>query len=160
MLPDTSEKQRGFTLVEILVVVVILGIIAGIVIPRVHAATTEATQNVFASNLKTFHQAAVYYYKKTGEFPPNASSGQVPSGMEDYLNETLWTRRTPIGGAWDITWTDSDTVCWVGVHFIDGASTYPETSDMQAIDAILDDGNLSTGAFIRFGPCQYFMKVE
>ena len=39
----TPNNQRGFTLIEILVVVVILGILAGIVVPRLLGEPEKAT---------------------------------------------------------------------------------------------------------------------
>lgn len=160
MLPGMNMRQRGFTLVEILIVVVLLGIIAAIVIPSVSSASDEATQNTFISCLKSFHEAATYYYHRNGEFPPDGASGHVPVGMEDYVSEQLWTKHTPLGGVWDTEWRDGGSTCWLGVHFTDGPSTYPDAADMQEIDTILDDGNLNTGSFLRFGPCQYYLQIQ
>lgn len=47
------RAKRGFTLVEILIVVVILGILAAIVIPQFTQASTEAKTNSLASDLQT-----------------------------------------------------------------------------------------------------------
>jgi len=47
------KMKKGFTLVEILIVVVILGILAAIVIPQFSQASTEARLNSLASNLQT-----------------------------------------------------------------------------------------------------------
>jgi general secretion pathway protein G len=47
------RAQRGFTLVEILIVVVILGILAAIVIPQFTQASTEAKTNSLCSDLQT-----------------------------------------------------------------------------------------------------------
>ncbi len=48
-----TKKNGGFTLVEILIVVVILGILAAIVIPQFTQASTEARESSLASNLQT-----------------------------------------------------------------------------------------------------------
>ena len=47
------QAKRGFTLVEILIVVVILGILAAIVIPQFTQASTEAKTNSLVSDLQT-----------------------------------------------------------------------------------------------------------
>ena len=48
-----KTKNSGFTLVEILIVVVILGILAAIVIPQFTQASTEAREASLASNLQS-----------------------------------------------------------------------------------------------------------
>ena len=47
------KAQSGFTLVEILIVVVILGILAAIVIPQFTSASTEAKESSLVSDLQT-----------------------------------------------------------------------------------------------------------
>lgn len=49
----TKMTNAGFTLVEILIVVVILGILAAIVIPQFTQASTEARENSLRANLQT-----------------------------------------------------------------------------------------------------------
>ncbi len=46
------KAEKGFTLVEILIVVVILGILAAIVIPQFTSASTEAKESALQSDLQ------------------------------------------------------------------------------------------------------------
>jgi general secretion pathway protein G len=55
------QAKRGFTLVEILIVVVILGILAAIVIPQFTQASTEAKTNSLASSLQTLRSQIELY---------------------------------------------------------------------------------------------------
>ena len=49
--------QRGFTLVELLIVVIILAILAAIVIPQFSSATTDAQEAALDSNLNALRSA-------------------------------------------------------------------------------------------------------
>ena len=55
------QAKRGFTLVEILIVVVILGILAAIVIPQFTQASTEAKTNSLCSDLQTLRSQIELY---------------------------------------------------------------------------------------------------
>ncbi len=62
--------RRGFTLVEILIVVVILGILAAIVIPQFTTASMEATRSAVLSQLQTIdNQIELYRAKNPGDTP-------------------------------------------------------------------------------------------
>src|SRR5436309_12266584 len=58
----TRRSQRGFTLVEILIVVIILGILAAIVIPQFTNASNDARKSNLSSQLQTL-RAQIELYK-------------------------------------------------------------------------------------------------
>ncbi len=65
-----SRAKRAFTLVEILIVVVILGILAAIVIPQFTDASQEATMSSVKSMLQTIRsQIELYRVKNNGVLP-------------------------------------------------------------------------------------------
>ena len=69
MLPRNHRKTRGFTLVEILAVVVILGILASVVVPRVLASSATAKTNACYQNKAVINTAVEKYYFETGTWP-------------------------------------------------------------------------------------------
>ena len=65
-----TRTQKGFTLVEILIVVVILGILAAIVIPQFSEASTEAKLNSSMSSLQTLRSQISLYKIQHNDNPP------------------------------------------------------------------------------------------
>ncbi len=64
------QAKRGFTLVEILIVVVILGILAAIVVPQFTQASTEAKYNSLCSNLQSIRSQIELYKVQHNDNPP------------------------------------------------------------------------------------------
>ena len=63
------NKKRGFSLMELLAVVTILGIIAAIIVPRVTVSSDTAKQKVDAHNRATINAAVERYYIEEGSWP-------------------------------------------------------------------------------------------
>jgi general secretion pathway protein G len=90
------KKQSGFTLVEILIVVVILGILAAIVIPQFTEASTEARTNSLCADLQTVRsQIELYKIQHNDNFP----------GPGDVTFEESMTKYTDISGDDTVTQT-------------------------------------------------------
>jgi len=68
------QVKRGFTLVEILIVVVILGILAAIVIPQFTQASTEAKTNSLCSDLQTLRSQIELYKVQHNDTAPLLAS--------------------------------------------------------------------------------------
>lgn len=63
------RKEAGFTLVELLLVVVILGILAVIAIPRITTSATTARTNACATNIDTLNSQIELYRIDSDEWP-------------------------------------------------------------------------------------------
>lgn len=64
-----SEKQRGFTLLEIMVVIVILGVLASLVIPSLMGNKDRADRQKAVSDLVTLENALDMYKLDNSRYP-------------------------------------------------------------------------------------------
>jgi general secretion pathway protein G len=83
-LPIRSRNAHAFTLVEILIVVVILGILAAIVIPQFSNATQTARENTTKDDLRYLRTQIGCYQAQ--------HDGVAPGGNGDFVSQmTLYT---------------------------------------------------------------------
>jgi len=69
-MTQRKRKMQGFTLVEILIVVVILGILAAIVVPQFTSASETAQANSMVATLQTVRsQLELYKVQHNGNYP-------------------------------------------------------------------------------------------
>jgi general secretion pathway protein G len=64
-----NQKIDGFTLIEIMVVIVILGILAGLIVPRIMGRPEEARRTKAALTLRSLDSALKLYKLDNGVYP-------------------------------------------------------------------------------------------
>jgi prepilin-type N-terminal cleavage/methylation domain-containing protein len=70
-LQRAKAEESGFTLIELMIVIVILGVLAGIVIFAVGGITDNGNVAACKSDVKTVDVAVEAYKAKNGSYPPN-----------------------------------------------------------------------------------------
>ncbi len=77
-------KRSAFTLVELLIVVIILGILAAIVVPQFTDAATDARLSSLTTNLATIRgQLELYKLQHSGNYPTEATfTAQMTAGTD------------------------------------------------------------------------------
>jgi len=73
-----NKSQTGFSLIELLVVLVILGLIAGLVVPNIIGQTEKAKVKAAAATIQRIAMGVDAYYLDNGE---------VPERLADLVNE-------------------------------------------------------------------------
>jgi len=82
-MTNHNRNERGFTLVELLIVVIILGILAAVVIPQFNTAASESKESALASNLATIRQAIeMYKVQHDDTFPDSNVIAQLTAGTK------------------------------------------------------------------------------
>ena len=75
-----KSKQKGFSLIELLIVVAIILIIAAIAIPNLLRSKMAANEASAVGSLRTINTVSVSYSTTYGQYPPTLASLGPPAG--------------------------------------------------------------------------------
>lgn len=122
-----DPAKKGFTLVELLIVIVIIGILAGSLLLVFGNARNRSTATRVVSNLMTMKRASTLFYYDTGSWPGNIEA--------DYEKLRSYLDRDEFSVGWE---GESDTQEIYGIKVLD-------STDVYAAAAVGDTQGISQG---------------
>lgn len=119
------RNQKGFTLIELMIVVIILGVLAAILIPRFMGAQDRARCKAAVADITTIREGLGLYYVEYGHFPGSGSGayeGHIKDSVRLYVSppDTGVTFYEPAGGFYAQLYGGTDYTVDAGIKNVVG----------------------------------------
>lgn len=135
----------GFSLVELVIVVVIIGILGAIAAPRLGAISLRSAAASTQQSYVLFEKSMLIYRDEHDGFPPDPPApGVYMTELDGYIGAQAWKMPVPIGGRWD--WIGPSKPSYSGVA-IYSSSGVP--ASWLPYDRLVDDGSFLSGRYKR-----------
>ena len=135
-----TRTEEGFTLLELLVAVAIIGILAALAVPAYSVYKARANVASTAADLRGFASGFWAYTVDNEDFPDDTNL-VLPPGMEIFIEPSVWNRGPAIGGQYN--WEGPSFYPYAGISIMNP----PSNDILRSLDKALDDGDLTRGRF-------------
>lgn len=163
--PLSIQRQRlqAFTLVEVMVVVVIIGLLAAAGLPGYRHLTMRSKVTALENDLRQFSTAIQTYALQSGHWPADSDAQTIPSELSSAIPNNF-TLRTPIGGVYKWNFGDNaDSVpakAAIIVQTVGDNRMDDDEALLLMIDRQMDDGNLESGSMQVGGTNSLVFVIE
>lgn len=90
------HAQAGFSLIEVMTVMAVVGIVVNIAIPAWSYAIDRARAVSVVTDFRAIHQAAQQHYRDLGSYPEDGAAGEKPADLDEYLQGAIrWVHSGP-----------------------------------------------------------------
>lgn len=146
-----TRTTHAFSLIEILVVVIVIGILAAVVVPNSIRAGDIPRLTATGEDLKAIAKAAEAYRNDSGRWPLDVNRAILPPELAKYFTKgDPFQKTVPIGGVYDYDGPTSTRGPRIAIRAGTG-NPLPDDATILELDRAIDDGNLSTGRLRREG---------
>ena len=151
-----SRHQSGYTLMELMITLAVIGILAGVALPAYNDYLTKSRLTGLSLRLDNIADLLKVYKMEHGNYP-NDSHIVPPPGM---TTPDEWYKETELGG--NFNWEGPNNYPYAGISiYYSPTSKYAEyEDDAQLFDRMVDDGDLTTGNFQLTGNKRYTYIIE
>ena len=157
------KDKRAWTLIELVMVMVLISILAGISILKFNDVVNASKVSKAVAEVNAIKKAILSYYGDHFCFPADVSAGVDPGLSPDYID--TWPAENPWGGEYEYNYGSYTSFNFDGtagnevyIEIKKGSSNLPSDACTE-VDKLLDDGTLTSGKVKSDGSTYIYIYV-